>query len=398
VKLRYDDEIDTFRAELGAWLDENRPSASEMKADPSRSTGHIPGWARSWQQRLFDAGWLVPGWPPELGGRNASPVEQLVFFEEMAKRGLRRSPNYTGITIVAPSILEYGTDQQRQRFVFPVLRGEKSTCLGMSEPGAGSDLAGLSTRAEPIDGGFLVNGQKVWTSGAHDADLCLCFVRTDRDVPKHKGISALLIDMDTPGIRCRPLPHLLDKDRPDFNEVFFTDVIVPKDRLLGQLNAGWAVANTSLVHERAIVWIELADRLESGISRLVREVQASGELRGDPLLRDQLAQRYVDGQALKFLGHRGFSKFVRGRVPKEHALLKLFATETQQRLARQASEALGPRALHIGTDDRGDIDLDSWTLLYFRSFAETIAGGSSEIQRTIIADYVLGLPRSKRTN
>jgi alkylation response protein AidB-like acyl-CoA dehydrogenase len=338
----------------------------------------------------------VPGWPPELGGRNASPIEQLVFFEEMAKRGLRRSPNYTGITIVAPSILEYGDSEQRRRFALPVLRGQLTTCLGMSEPGAGSDLASLSTRAERIDDAFLVNGQKVWTSGAQDADLCLCFVRTDRNVPKHKGISALLIDMDSPGIRCRPLPHLLDKDRPDFNEVFFNDVIVPQDRLLGGLNQGWSVANTSLAHERAIVWIELAARLENGIGRLVQDVQGSEELRLDPLLRDQLAQRYIDGQALKFLGYRGFAKFVRGRVPKEHALLKLFATETQRYLARDASEALGPRALHTGARDRLGGDLDSWTLLYFRSFAETIAGGSSEIQRNIIADYVLGLPRAKR--
>src|SRR5438270_323560 len=156
MQLRYSDEAEAFRRELDDWLDANMPPPEQM-SEPKRSSAHLPDWARAWQTRLFDAGWLVPGWPPELGGRNATPIQQMVFFEELARRGLRRSENYTGVTIVAPSILDYGTDEQREHFVLPILKGEIATCLGMSEPGAGSDLAGLSTRAELYDDHFVVN-------------------------------------------------------------------------------------------------------------------------------------------------------------------------------------------------------------------------------------------------
>ncbi len=389
MKLRYDEATEAFRAELGAWLDTNRPSEEEMAADPSLSTGHITPWARGWQRRLFDAGWLVPGWPPELGGRNATAIQQMVFFEELAQRGLRRSVNYTGITIVAPSILDYGTDEQRERCVLPILKGDMATCLGMSEPSAGSDLAGLSTRAELFDDHFVVNGQKVWTSGAHHADLCFCFVRTDPEVPKHKGISVLLIDMNSPGITCRPLPNLHDHEGPDFNEVFFDDVIVPRDRLLGELNQGWVVANGSLAHERAIVWIDLAVGLEREVSRLVDEARQRGI---DGVKRDRLARHYIDSQALKFLGYRGFAKYTRGRSSPEHSILKLFGSEAEQALSLTALESIGPAAMTA--DDPGKRSAEpSWTHLYFRTFSETIAGGSSEIQRNIISERILGLPR-----
>ncbi|TMK61687.1 MAG: acyl-CoA dehydrogenase [Actinobacteria bacterium] len=389
MKLRYDEETEAFRAELGGWLDANRPSEDDMAADPSLSTGHITGWARAWQSRLFDAGWLVPGWPPELGGRNATPIQQMVFFEELARRGLRRSENYTGITIVAPSILDYGTDEQREHFVLPILKGEIATCLGMSEPGAGSDLAGLSTRAELFDDHFVVNGQKVWTSGAHHADLCFCFVRTDPDAPKHKGISVLLIDMHSPGIACRPLPNLHDREGPDFNEVFFDDVMVPRDRLLGELNQGWVVANGSLAHERAIVWIDLAVRLEREVSQLVDETRQRGS---GAVLRDRMAAHYIDAQALKFLGYRGFAKYTRGRSSPEHSILKLFGSEAAQALTLTALESIGPAAMTIDGAGKPADEL-SWTHLYFRTFPETIAGGSSEIQRNIISERILGLPR-----
>ncbi|HEV3351344.1 MAG TPA: acyl-CoA dehydrogenase family protein, partial [Acidimicrobiales bacterium] len=235
MRLQWDDDAEAFRRELDDWLDANLPPADKMR-EPKRSSAHLPDWARDWQRTLYEAGWLVPGWPPELGGRNATPVQQMIYFEELAKRDVPRSLNPQGLSICAASIVDYGTDEQKERWVLPTLRADITWCLGMSEPGAGSDLAGLSTRAVLDGDNFVVNGQKVWTSGAHDADWCLCFVRTDPDVPKHKGISALVIDMRTPGITCRPLPELTDPEYADFNEVFFSDVVVPRENLLGELN------------------------------------------------------------------------------------------------------------------------------------------------------------------
>ena len=247
------------------------PSPDEVMAEPRKSSAHMPPWARKWQRRLFDGGWLVPGWPPELGGRNATPDEQMVYFEVLAERQIPRSLNPQGLSICAASLVEWGTDEQRDRFALPTLKAELTWCIGMSEPNAGSDLASLATRAEWRDDHFVVNGQKVWTSGAHDADLCMCFVRTDPEAPKHRGISVLIIDMSAPGVTCRPLPELTDPSHADFNEVFFTDVEVPTDRLLGQLNKGWAVSQGSLGHERAMLWVMNSSRFDRTVQALSAE-------------------------------------------------------------------------------------------------------------------------------
>src|SRR5437773_188723 len=284
MRLQWDDEAEAFRRELDDWLDENLPPLEKMR-EPKLSSAHLPDWARAWQRKLFDAGWLVPGWPPELGGRNATPVQQMIYFEELAKRDGPRSLNPQGLSICAASIVDHGTDEQKERWVLPTLKAEITWCLGMSEPGAGSDLAGLSTRAVLDGDHFVVNGQKVWTSGAHHADWCLCYVRTDSDAPKHKGISALVIDMKTPGITCRPLPELTER------------------KLLS--------------------------------SEIERDVYLAGaEALGRAALDNDLAGPFWNGW-------------------------------------------------------RGG----SWAHQYLRSFAGTIAGGTSEIQRNIIAERVLGLPR-----
>ena len=222
MRLQYGEEEEAFRAELVTWLEEHLPPR-EVLAQPKLSSADLPPWAREWQRTLFDAGWLVPGWPPELGGRNANPMQQMIYFEEMSRREIPRSLNPQGLGIIAPSIKDYGTPEQREQFLLPTLRAEIAWCLGMSEPAAGSDLASLRTRAVLDGDDFVVNGQKVWTSGAHHADWCLCFVRTDPDLPKHKGISALIIDMKTLGVEARPFPELSEPTFLDFNEVFFTD-------------------------------------------------------------------------------------------------------------------------------------------------------------------------------
>jgi alkylation response protein AidB-like acyl-CoA dehydrogenase len=400
MHLHYDADTERFRSELRAWLEENQPTLDEMRAERWSSSAHLPGWSRRWQRRLFDAGLLVPGWPPELGGRSLPPVQQLVYHEEMAKIPAPRSTNPQGLGIIAPSILDYGSDLLKQKYLLPTLRAEIAWCLGMSEPGAGSDLAALSTRAEVHEDRFVVSGQKIWTSGAHHADHCFCFVRTDPGAPKHRGISVVIIDMKSPGIRIRPLPELINRDHVDFAEVFFDGVVVPRDHLVGPLNQGWSISAGSLAHERGMIWLTQAARLDGTLERLrglAREDGPDGRRIGESAtFRDAVASLYVDVQAMWFMGYRGFAKFARGQISPEHSVLKLFGTEVSQRAARVATEFQGVDALDVDFQGWGHDDSHGpapWMSEYLRSFGGTISAGASEIQRNIIAQRVLELPR-----
>jgi len=263
----------------------------------------------------------------------------------------------------------------------------------MSEPSAGSDLASLRTRAVLDGEDFVVNGQKVWTSGAHDADFLLTFVRTDPDAPKHKGISVLVIPTDLPGVVRRPFPSICGVDDLDFNEVFFTDVRVPAENLVGPLNGGWGVANGSLGHERTMMWLGFADRIDNMLSDFHPRT---------PLERDQYASSVMDYQALRLMGSKGLAKAARGETDVAGvSVVKLFGSEAELRLAENALTAAGPEGLvHPSmSGPYAHMNLDhyfaSWFERYARSFSGTIAGGTSEIQRNIIAQQVLGLPRGK---
>ena len=393
MKLTFGDEVEAFRQELLSWLADNRPTDEEMAAEPAVSSAHVPGWASRWTRRMFDAGWLVPGWPPERGGRNAGPVETLVYQEELTKAGIPRTTNPQGLGIVAPSILDHGSDEQIRDYAMPILRGERSACLGMSEPGAGSDLASLSTRAVLDGDRFVINGQKVWTSGANYAGFCFLFCRTDPDAPKHKGISVVLVEMDTPGITVRPLPDIVRPAHPDLNEVFFDDVAVPRENLVGKLNDGWAMANGSLAHERGMVWLSAVMQLEHYVDLLLEEAPAAlarFDRTERAVVADGLVQSVIDATAARCLGYRGFAKLVRGGSAPEQALMKAFTSEAQQRLARRAAEMGADHAVDVAPDPVGEM---TWIERFFMSFGGTIAAGSSEIQRNIIAERVLGLPR-----
>jgi alkylation response protein AidB-like acyl-CoA dehydrogenase len=396
VRLKYGEAEERFRREFVEWLDEHAP-ARELMDEPKRSSADLVPWAREWQRTQFDHGWLIPGWQPELGGRNASAAETMIYFEELSKREIRRSRNPQGLGIVAPSIKDYGTPDQLERFLLPTLRAEIAWCIGMSEPGAGSDLASLSTRAVLDGDQFVVNGQKVWTSGAHHADWCICYVRTNPDAPKHKGISALIVDMKTPGIECRPIPELSEPDYYDFNEVFFTDVVVPRENLLGEIDQGWPITQGSLAHERAMLWIDYAYDLQRAVQAL-RELgdepgPGNRPLRESDVFRDTVAGFYVDSQALMLMGYRGFSKFMRGRAAPEHSLLKLYGSEAVQRVLAAGADTQGTRGLDTEVLGPEMWRQGSWAIQWMRSFAGTIPGGTSDIQRNIIAERVLGLPR-----
>ena len=398
MRLGFDEATEAFRAEFSAWLDENMPDPETALAERSRSSAHIPAWAREWQRKLFDAGWLVPGNPPEYGGRNASLVEVFVHQEELGRRHIYPSYNSQGLTIIAPSILVFGTDEQKRRWAVPMLRAEITAALGMSEPDAGSDLAGLRTRAVLDGDRFVVNGQKVWTSGAHDADVILAFVRTDPDAPRHKGISCLVIPTDSPGLTRRPFGSIVSPDDLDFNEVFFDDVEVPAENLIGELHQGWRVATGSLGHERAMLWLGMAERLD-GMIEHGGSTLASRGLTDDPLVLDWFGKLVADDYALRLLGYRTLAKARRGVEATEQSILKLLGSEAVQSATLDMLEALGPDGLD---PDRPSAPLDplhheaytaSWWERYVRSFAGTIAGGTSQIQRNIIAERVLGLPR-----
>ena len=390
MQLTFDPDVEAFRAEFSAFLDENLPAASETCERP-RSVSHMPAWARRWQRLLFDNGWLLPGQPPEFGGRNATVVQQFVHLDELCRRRIYHSFNPQGVNIVAASLLSFGSDEQKQRWAVPILRADITASLGMSEPSAGSDLASLRTRAVLDGDHFVVNGQKVWTSGAHDADVLLTFVRTDPDAPKHKGISVLVIPTDTPGVVRRPFPSICAADDLDFNEVFFTDVRVPAENLVGELNQGWRVANGSLGHERTMMWLGFADRLDN----LIADFHPTTELE-----RDLYATTIMDKQALRLLGSVALARAARGEDDVAAiSVLKLLGSEAELSASGHALSAAGADGLiHPAmSGPYAPMNMDSfyasWFERYARSFSGTIAGGTSEIQRNIIAQRVLGLPR-----
>jgi len=393
VQLNFDADVDAFRAEFVAFLEANLPPEAQA-LERSWSSSDIPEWARRWQRLMFDNGWLLPGNPPELGGRDATILQQYVYHLELSRRRIYQTYNPQGVGIIAASLISYGTSEQQEKWAVPILRAEMTASLGMSEPGAGSDLASLRTRAVRTSSGdhFVVNGQKVWTSGAHDADVLLAFVRTDQDAPRHKGISALMIPTDLPGVVRRPFASACDENDLDFNEVFFNDARVPAENLVGPLNEGWRVANGSLGHERNMLWLSYADRLQE----LVEDYP-----RGTALDRDNYAKLVMDNQALRLLGSIALSRAARGDEDAGAlSVLKLFGSEASQIASEYALDAIGPEALRhpavSGPYSAFHLDLyrAGWFERYMRSFGGTIAGGTSEIQRNIIAQRLLGLPRN----
>jgi alkylation response protein AidB-like acyl-CoA dehydrogenase len=379
VQLAWSEDDERFRAELAAFLDEHAPAGAIEGEGESRVTATIPDWARQWQATLFDHGWMVPGYPPELGGRNATPVQTLIYFEELARRHIPRSLHFPGYAIVGPSLLEFGNDEQKA-LAPAAIRGDTVWCIGMSEPGAGSDLGSLSTRAELDGDHFVVNGQKVWTSYAMVAEKCFCYVRTDPTAQKHRGISVLILDMDTPGIDVRPLRHITGA--ADFAEVFFDDVVVPASRLVGELHDGWRVTMGSLAHERGGLWVQSVAALQETVDELCDLARSRGLL-DDAGVRRQLARAYERVASLRALGFKGFASFAQGSSAPEHSYLKLAGSELGKELNELGMQLQGPTG---ATWDR-------WSRSFFVSFASTIAAGTSEIQRNIIATRILGLPR-----
>jgi len=341
---------------------------------------------------MSESRWVGISWPAQYGGRDATLMEQIIFDEEYFHARAPVLPGYSGVNMAGPTIIEWGTEEQKRRFLPRILGGDDIWCQGYSEPGAGSDLASLSTRAEDRGDHFVVNGQKVWTSGAQFADWIYMLVRTDPAAPKHKGISYLLVDMKTPGITVRPL--VLMNGHRHFNEVFFVDVRVPKANLIGRQNEGWKPAMTTLMYER-----------KSGGSRgfaeqLRRLRSLAGELRvagrsawEDPLVRQGFAQLWIEATCLKYTRLRNITRQLRGEPPgPEGSILKLFGSELGVRIADFAGGMLGSHVL-INRPSDAVPDGPRWYNRVVSARQYTIAGGTSEIQRNIIGERVLGLPK-----
>jgi len=394
VDLGNTPDEERFRERVRSFLKTNLPAGWGTPGYRAPRGREYLKFMRDWNKRLYASGFLGMSWPKEYGGQGASQIETAIFNEEMARFRAPTPLSLIGLTMAGPTIIAHGTDEQKKRFVAKILSGEELWCQGFSEPGAGSDLAALRTRAELKGDEFVVNGQKVWTSGAHYADWCFLLVRTDPTAPKHRGISYLLVDMKTPGITVRPLRQITGE--ADFNEVFFEDVRVPRENLVGRLNEGWRVAVTTLSNERGTMAFALAARYEivfNEIAELYRRIGA-GTAR-NPLARQQVAQFYIDLQALKYSLYRNFSKILREGTPgPEGSISKLWWSEMDQRMEEFAVQLLGPGSQLVENSPHA-VDGGRWALGLLRSRCLSIAAGTSEIHRNTIAERLLGMPKGR---
>jgi alkylation response protein AidB-like acyl-CoA dehydrogenase len=385
-----------FRLKARKWLEANRPAGIADRGFALPIDEQSIRTLRDWQRRLYEAGYLGISWPTEYGGQGKTIIESAIFNEEMARVRAPAPLNELGLSMAGPTILEHGTEEQKRRFVKKILTCEEIWCQGFSEPGSGSDLAALSSRATLQGDEFVVNGQKVWTSLGHIADWCMLLVRTDPTAPKHRGISYLLVDMHSPGITVRPLKQMTGE--AEFNQMFFEDVRVPRENLLGPLNGGWGVAITTLMNERATLSLATVMRFRNtfeDLAELARRVLDEG---GCSLSRAQvrqtLAQFYIDVESMKYLAYRNFSRLKRGGTPgPEGSISKVLWSELNQRMNEFALVLQGPRA-PLAAGAHGAVDNGRWQYGLLRSRGNTIEEGTSEIQRGIIAERLLGLPKA----
>ena len=380
-----------FRDEFRAWLSANLPAEWQGGALNSEDRADFIAYLRDWQRKLYEGGWAGISWPKEYGGRGATLMEQAIFQAELARANAPQLIGTIGLSLVGPTIIALGTEAQKARYLAPILSGAEIWCQGFSEPNAGSDLAALNTKAIRDGDDFIINGQKIWTSFAQLADWCLLLVRTDTEAPKHKGITCLLLDMHSEGVRVRPL-RMMSGDA-GFNEVFFSNVRVPVAQVLGAVNQGWTTAIAALMNERANlgtgVQVVFKRNLEALIAR-ARTIKRNGRPASeDPSVRQKLAQAYLELEILRLNTNRALTSLSKTGIPgAEGSIQKLYWSEMNQRTQQIAQEILGPYG------QLADFDKGLWQYAYLRARGNTIEAGTSEIQRNIIAERVLGLPKS----
>src|SRR5947209_14722039 len=390
VDLSPTPEQEALRREVRTWLSANLPWEYGVGLPPRfDDLSEEVAFLRQWQATLAGGRWVGVAWPTQYGGRGLGPAEHFVVQEELARARAPELVGRIGVNLAGPTLLAHASGEQKAHWLPKILSAEDLWCQLFSEPGAGSDLASVSTRADTVEGGWVLNGQKVWTSYAQFADWGVCLARTDPDAPKHKGISYLVVDMRAAGVEVRPLVQLTGE--PDFNEVFLSDVFVPSDQLVGAENEGWRVANSTLSHERGINPRQLVIHLQ-----LVEELMRLASERGawdDWRLRQKLAEAYVEVKLFQLHNWRTLSRLQKGLEPgPEGSALKLSWSEMSKRLHESAMAVLGPAApLWRGASDNpGD---GAWQRSWLYYQASSIFAGTNEIQRNIIGERVLGLPR-----
>src|SRR3954466_15585316 len=346
-----------FRDELRAWLEANPPGESPADEDSAYT------WRRDWQRRLHEGGWAGVHWPTEYGGRGASLPETAIFFEELGKARAPLPANVLGLLLAGPTIMSWGTDEQKERYLAPILSADEIWCQGFSEPDAGSDLASLKTRAVKDNGSWVVTGQKVWTSGAQYSKWCMLVARTDTEAPKHKGLTYFLMDMEQDAVQVRPLRQITGE--AEFNELFIEEARIPHENILGGEGNGWAVAITTLMHERATLAFGLQIRVKVTLGELLAEARESGAA-VSPVILDRLAQLCIESEVLRLNALRGLSAIMRHGVPgPEGSLGKWQWADVNQELTEVALELRGGRAV---------LDDDRWTYRFLRARANSTAG------------------------
>jgi alkylation response protein AidB-like acyl-CoA dehydrogenase len=378
VDLTFSDTQLAFRDELRAWLDANPPGVAP-EGDEARYA-----WARDWQRRLHEGGWAGVHWPTEYGGRGASLMETAIFFEELGRARGPLPANVLGLLLGGPTVMVWGTDEQKDRYLEPILSAEEIWCQGFSEPDAGSDLASLKTRAVPDGDDWVVTGQKVWTSGAQYSKWCMLVARTDTEVAKHKGLTYFLMDMEQDAVQVRPLRQITGE--AEFNELFIEEARIPAENVVGGVGNGWKVALTTLMNERAGLAFFLQVRLRQHLDELIERAAGNGAL-DDVRIADTLADLHVRTEILRLLAWKGLSMIERyGQPGPEGSLTKWLWSDTNQRLSQLAADVLGAEALTAGT---------SWAYELLRSPGNSIEGGTTEILKNIVAERVMGLPRAR---
>lgn len=374
LQLRLDPQREAFRQEFRNWLAQHPPQTC---ADSSLDSFVKVG--RAWQKELAGGGWVGTHWPTTYGGRSLSLVEESIIQEELVRVNSPQLLGLFGLTMVGPVLIRHGSEEQKSKYLARILSADDIWCQGFSEPGAGSDLAAIKTKAVVTDDGFLVSGQKVWTSFAHIAQYCFLLARTSDEEVKHKGLSYLLVDMKTPGIRVRPLKQISGDE--EFNEVFFDEVFVPKANLVGQVGEGWKIAISTLMYERVV--LTFARQLQSEVA-LRGLLKLCGPATAAELKRD-LARELATSCAIRALAYEHLLAYANGKNPgPEGSLDKLLWSESFQSIAKLALRFAGQSALQEGSEAMHR---------YLYSRGRTIAAGTSEIQRSIIAERLLGMPR-----
>ena len=394
MDFSFSPQEETFRQEFRSWLEANIPhdwrDDGELHDPDSKEEFER---RRAWHRKLYDGGWMCIHWPEEYGGRGASLIEQVIYHEELDRAKAPPTVNFQGIARVGPTLMQWGTPEQKQRFIPKIPPAEEIWCQGLSEPNHGSDLAAVETRAIDQGDHFLVNGAKVWTSNAHHADYTTLLCRTDPDVPKHKGLSYLLVDMKSPGITVRPLVQITGEH--GFNQVFFEDVQVPMANLVGEKNRGWMVAITNMMFERTIHGGRTDMMVEvEQLMNLAKQVERHGQPAWqDSYVRQRIAGFACEASALKYTSFRQLTRQLQGQPPgPEGSMMKLGTSTLNHRMQEFAMELLGPYSQFEYQADQA-IDRGKWSHRMLAARRSTIAAGTNEIQHNIIGERVLGLPK-----